>query len=102
MVSLIFAEMARHAQLNDYHVSFATIPLDAWFVHMPTAELFKNHHNHLSLLIRTGMIMLLKSWHDPIRTKREYFATGAHAYCQVGKAFGRGSVEGDGPTSRRL
>ena len=46
-----FAEMARHAQLNNYHVSFATIPLDAWFVHLPTAQLFKKHHNHLSLLI---------------------------------------------------
>ncbi|WP_104428923.1 hypothetical protein [Methylobacter tundripaludum] len=46
-----FFEMARHADLHNYHASFATIPLDAWFVHQQTADLFQEHHHRISLLI---------------------------------------------------
>lgn len=46
-----FAKIATHAQTHNYHVSFATIPLDAWFVHKPTALLFRKYHHQLSLLI---------------------------------------------------
>ncbi len=46
-----FAKVLQDAALNNYHVSFATIPLDTWFVHMPTAALFKQHSERLSLLI---------------------------------------------------
>lgn len=46
-----FAEVATHAQTHGYHISFATIPLDAWFVHQPTVSLFRKHHEQLSLLI---------------------------------------------------
>lgn len=45
-----FSKMKRHAQLHNYHVSFATIPLDAWFVHSPTALIFQSCEQ-LSLLI---------------------------------------------------
>jgi len=46
-----FAKIATHAQMHNYHVSFATIPLDAWFVHKPTALLFRRYRDQLSLLI---------------------------------------------------
>ncbi|MCI0563570.1 MAG: hypothetical protein MN733_34285 [Nitrososphaera sp.] len=46
-----FAEIAKHADFENYHVSFATIPLDAWFVHGPTAVLFKKHRDRISLLM---------------------------------------------------
>ncbi len=46
-----FTEILQHAQVHNYHVSFATIPLDTWFVHKPTATLFKQHFDRLSLLI---------------------------------------------------
>lgn len=46
-----FAEIAAHAQMHNYKVSFATIPLDTWFVHKPTALLFQQYHAQLSLLI---------------------------------------------------
>lgn len=46
-----FSEIAKQANLNNYHVSFATIPLDAWFVHRPTVELFRRHEEEISLLI---------------------------------------------------
>ncbi len=46
-----FAKVATHAQTHGYHISFATIPLDAWFVHQPTALLFRKYNEQLSLLI---------------------------------------------------
>jgi hypothetical protein len=48
---LDFNKIWVHAQEHRYHVSFATIPRDAWLVHPPTAALFRQHRDHLSLLI---------------------------------------------------
>ncbi len=45
-----FAETARRAEREGYHVAFATIPLDAWFAHNATAQVF-HRHPVLSLLI---------------------------------------------------
>lgn len=45
-----FAQMKQHAKSQGHHVSFATIPLDAWYVHSPTARIFQNS-KELSLLI---------------------------------------------------
>ncbi len=44
-----FAELAAHARANNYHVSFATIPLDRWYVHRGTAALFRENAKWLSL-----------------------------------------------------
>ena len=46
-----YGELVTRANRNKYHVSFATIPLDGWFVHKPTAALFKKHPKALSLLM---------------------------------------------------
>ena len=46
-----FRELASHAAKGGYHVSFATIPLDAWFTHEPTASIFRNHPQQLSLSV---------------------------------------------------
>jgi len=46
-----FSEMVKHAELHNYHVSFATIPLDTWFTHKITAGLFQKHHDKISLLM---------------------------------------------------
>ena len=46
-----FHKLAVHAMEYDYHACFATIPLDAWFVHKPTALLFQRYRNQISLLI---------------------------------------------------
>ena len=46
-----YAKLVTHANRHKYHVSFATIPLDGWFVHAPTATLFKEHPRALSLLM---------------------------------------------------
>lgn len=40
-----------HAQKENYHVSFATIPLDTWFTHQKTADLFRMNARRVSLLI---------------------------------------------------
>ena len=45
-----YQEIATHAAKENYHVSFATIPLDAWFTHKGTAEAFPGcSSNRLSL-----------------------------------------------------
>jgi hypothetical protein len=45
-----YGEMARRAVAGNYHVSIATIPLDAWFVHPPTRAIFKENTGRMSLL----------------------------------------------------
>jgi len=46
-----YREIVAHAIRDNYHVSFATIPLDTWFTHAPTADLFRRNAHWLSLLI---------------------------------------------------
>lgn len=46
-----FQQIAAHAEREDYHVSFATIPLDSWFAHHGTAEIFSNNTRRISLAI---------------------------------------------------
>ncbi|MCI0591397.1 MAG: hypothetical protein L0Y67_07340 [Gammaproteobacteria bacterium] len=43
--------VAAHAKAGVYHVSFATIPLDTWYTHEKTAELFQQNSRWLSLLV---------------------------------------------------
>ena len=45
-----YEEMVRNATRHNYHVSIATIPLDAWFVHRAAAALFKKNARRVSLL----------------------------------------------------
>ena len=62
-----FAEIAAHAQQHNYHACFATIPLDTWFVHKPTALLFQQYRDQISLLIHGNDHMtqeLAKSYSD--------------------------------------
>jgi len=46
-----YAAMAECASVHNYHVSLATVPLDAWYVNQRAAALFKHAPAHLSLLI---------------------------------------------------
>jgi len=46
-----YRELARQAEKENYHLAFATIPLDAWFTHRATADLFRSHPARLSLLV---------------------------------------------------
>ena len=46
-----YREMAKSARRENCHFSFATIPLDAWFTHSGTAELFRANMEWLSLLV---------------------------------------------------
>jgi hypothetical protein len=45
-----YASLVRHATESNYHASFATIPLDAWFAHPSTSALFRQHAARVSLL----------------------------------------------------
>ncbi len=46
-----YRELAVHAKRENYHVSFATIPIDTWFTHTATAELFIKNSKWLSLSV---------------------------------------------------
>ena len=46
-----YERLALDATAHNYHVAFATIPLDAWYVHEPTAALFRRHPGRMSLLV---------------------------------------------------
>lgn len=46
-----FTQVAQHAKHCNYHVSFATVPIDGWFFQKATASLFANHRDQISLLM---------------------------------------------------
>jgi hypothetical protein len=46
-----YHELVEDACEHNYHVSFATIPMDGWHVHNETANLFRENPGRLSLLI---------------------------------------------------
>jgi hypothetical protein len=46
-----FRALVQHATVHNYHVSLATIPIDAWRVHPETARLFRENLSRISLLI---------------------------------------------------
>jgi hypothetical protein len=46
-----YRELARDAQTHNYHASFATVPLDAWYVNQRAAAIFRENPRHLSFLI---------------------------------------------------
>jgi len=46
-----YGRLVQHASEHNYHVSFATVPMDAWYVHSATTRLFRENKSRLSLLI---------------------------------------------------
>jgi hypothetical protein len=46
-----FAELARHAEANNYHATIATVPLDTWYFDREVAELFRNQRRRLSMMM---------------------------------------------------
>lgn len=46
-----YNSLAAHADRHDYHVAFATVPLDHWYSHKPVVRLFQRNRHRLSLLV---------------------------------------------------
>ncbi len=46
-----YRQLAEQAEKQNYHVSFATIPLDTWYTHSGTADIFRKNPRRLSLLV---------------------------------------------------
>lgn len=86
-----FAEMMRHARLHNYHASFATIPLDAWYVHLQTAHFFKENREHLSLLIHGNDHVAEEMGQD--YSEEERFGILQQALIRIGKLERRSGVE---------
>ncbi len=47
---LDYRKLSTHAEAHDYHVTAATIPLDQWYIHRPTAE-FLGQQSRISFVI---------------------------------------------------
>lgn len=65
-----YRQLVEHAQKENYHVAFATIPMDTWFTHAATADLFRRSSGSLSLLIHGnnhGKDELARPYPDGIR-----------------------------------
>lgn len=45
-----YSQLLDHARQHNYHLAFATVPLDTWYVHPETARLFRNGSARLSLV----------------------------------------------------
>ena len=67
-----YRRLARSTALGNYHVSFATIPLDTWYTHVATAEIFRSNSRYLSLAV-----------HGNDHTKREL----GRAYSESERVF---------------
>lgn len=46
-----YPSLARGAEVHRYHVSFATVPFDGWYVNRKAATLFREKAKYLSLLV---------------------------------------------------
>src|SRR5438552_10120749 len=46
-----YNRLVQHACERHYHASFATVPMDGWYVHPETAALFRENTDRLSFLI---------------------------------------------------
>jgi hypothetical protein len=46
-----FEKLAKHAEAHQYHVTLATVPLDAWYFDRGVAGLFRTHKARLSLMM---------------------------------------------------
>lgn len=75
-----YREIAARAERKNYHVSFAAIPLDTWFTHGPTAEIFRRHTGRLSLCVHGNN-------HSKRELARDY--TGPQRAALLGQALDR-------------
>jgi hypothetical protein len=76
-----YTALARHAREHQYHVSIATVPLDAWFVNRRVAEIFRRERDVLSLSIHGNSHLRQELGRDMSANKR--YATAAKALQRV-------------------
>ncbi len=75
-----FPKLADHAAKWNYHVSFATIPLDGWFSNRWAAQLFIEQKSRMSLLVHGN---------DHVRNELASFASEEHAFGSMAQALRR-------------
>ena len=65
-----FRKMAEHAREHGYHVAVATVPLDAWWTHKGAAQIFKEHSQHVSLMMHGNDHTYMELGRDQSQTSR--------------------------------
>jgi len=77
-----YPTLLQSAERNNYHVAFATVPLDSRFVHKSTAKLFREHGNRVSLLIH-GNNHTKEELAQPDSTHEQKLRLGAQALRRI-------------------
>jgi hypothetical protein len=85
-----YTALPRHAREHDYHVSIATVPLDAWFVSSRAAEIFRSEREVLSLSIHGNSHVRQELGRDMSANERD--ATLAKALERIGSFERRSGV----------
>lgn len=76
-----FPSLVRHAASHDYHVAFATVPLDGWYAAGAAVRLFREHADRLSLLIHGNDHVRLEL--EPPRPEADYREVVAQALRRI-------------------
>jgi len=78
---LDFRQLAAQAASHDYHVAFATVPLDVWYADAAAATVFRENPDKLSLLIH-GNDHLFKELGRPLAVE-QYVRLSAQALRRI-------------------
>lgn len=68
---LDYRSLISHARQHHYHAALATVPLDTWYTHPPTARLFKEFPEYISLLAH-GALHTHAELQRPLPSDRRY------------------------------
>jgi len=72
-----YERIIQHASRYNYHASFATVPMDSWYVHGRTAHLFRENPSRVSLLIHGNDHTYFELTKVSTRKKQEALAAQA-------------------------
>jgi hypothetical protein len=86
-----FRQIVQHASVHDYHVAFATIPLDAYCTHPTARRAFAQHPDRISLAVHGNNHTHEEMLH--VRSREEALALVAQAVARISRLEQRTGVE---------
>jgi hypothetical protein len=85
-----YPELIRRGRASNYHVSFATVPFDGWYIHAPTAALFRENQEVLSLVMHGNNHVYAELARS--RNADGHLAVAAQSMCRVDEIEKRSGV----------